>query len=244
MGQAEPSATSGGTQALCHYLYSSSLNMGSAPHLWQSLSCFLRLNIFSCLQRFCSAVMCFVRKGQVGGWDSALFSCSPRCNCCSPALCVLPEHSPATLSALPVAGNPVGQHLCQSCVGDEASAARKAQYFPFKTDRTQHAPWACNYWLRSMWFFCSLHFSLLLILQFFSFLGWQRASSYCGLSLSCLALHPQPKVLCDAEGPTDVAGGTSIASLSTPSGDLQTHFGEFSLSLSSWLYLKALLSAL
>lgn len=66
------------------------------------------------------------------------------------------------------------------------------------------------------------------------------------LPISCLVLDPQLKGLCDLESPTDVARGTAIASLSIPSGDvdLQTHFKRFSLRLSGWLYLKALLTAL
>lgn len=127
--------------------------MGSDPRLWQSLSCFLQLNIFYCLQSFHSAAGYFVRKGQVGRWDNVLlsllhlnsFSCGgwclllergwpSRCNCCSPALCVLPDDSPAPQSSLPVAGNPVGWHLCQSCTEDEANAVSKAQYFPCKRE--------------------------------------------------------------------------------------------------------------
>lgn len=149
VGQAESCATSGGTQVLCHYLYSNSLKHGLRPTVVAKFKLLLQLNIFYCLHEEGAG-------GRVGQCLLLLhcFSCgggclflewgwSSRCNWCSPALCVLPEDSPAAQSALPVAGNPVKEHLCQSCLGDEASSLSKAQYFPFETDSlpAKHTLW-------------------------------------------------------------------------------------------------------
>lgn len=94
-------------------------------------------------------------------------------------------------------------------------------------------------------FFAAFAFHWYYFCTFFFFRA-TRTSAYCLLPASCLVLGPQLEGLCNLESHTDVARGTSTTSFSIPSGDvdLQKHFKDLSLRLSSCLYLKALLAAL